>query len=29
VVRRSKELTKAQLNAMLAEAIANTARLPR
>jgi GcrA cell cycle regulator len=29
VERQSKEPTKAQLNAMLAEAIANTARLPR
>src|SRR6266849_8814629 len=28
VVRQSKEFTKSQLNAMLAEAIANTARLP-
>ena len=29
VVRQPKEFTKSQLNAMLAEAIANTARLPR
>jgi GcrA cell cycle regulator len=29
VVRPPKEFTKSQLNAMLAEAIANTARLPR
>lgn len=29
VVRQPKEFTKAQLKAMLAEAIANTARLPR
>jgi GcrA cell cycle regulator len=28
-VRQPKEFTKSQLNAMLAEAIANTARLPR
>ena len=29
VVRQPKEFTKSQLSAMLAEAIANTARLPR
>jgi GcrA cell cycle regulator len=29
VVRQSKESTKSQLNTMLAEAVANTARLPR
>ena len=29
VARRSEEFTKSQLNAMLAEAAANTARLPR